>query len=89
MIIENHLKSQLKSFPRKKTPRKKLMSRDEIRKVLADVLYEYRVEADFARELGYQSGYVNKVKQGESAPSPKILERLGYEKVTMYRRVGK
>lgn len=41
----------------------------------------------FARRAGVSAPFVSRVRDGQSAPGPKLLAALGWEKVVTYRRL--
>lgn len=44
-------------------------------------------QSELAAELGISRQYVWEMAAGKRPPGPRLLRALGYEKVTMYRRV--
>lgn len=65
----------------------KIISGDELLGILRARVTEATSKASAATALGISRQYIGEVLAGKWLPGPKLLARLGYEKVTMYRRV--
>lgn len=63
-----------------------LLDEDELRILLTHKL-EASYQKDVARDLRVSAGYLNDFMHCRRAPGAKLLAALGYERVTMYRRL--
>ena len=66
-----------------------LLTEEEVRTVMLAKLREYGRggQVRMARELGVTKGYINQFLTHYRPPSYVILNALGYQKVTLYRKM--
>lgn len=65
----------------------KIITSDEFVNLIRARVTAANSQGEVALDLGISRQYVNELASGKRPPGAKLLARLGYEKVTMYRRV--
>lgn len=64
------------------------MTSEELRAILSLAVEQAGSQVKWAELHGVTQGFVSQVLRGESQPSQKILNALGLESVTSYRKVS-
>lgn len=62
-----------------------MMGADDVRRLLAQACEAAGSQRAWAEQNGLSSAYVNDVVTGKREPGAAILQRLGLEKVVIYR----
>jgi len=63
----------------------KQKTEDEIRLLLRRVVGESLSLREWGRRYAISPAYISRVLKGDTRPGVKILDALGYERVTVYR----
>ncbi|MGB7182119.1 MAG: hypothetical protein WBD51_09320, partial [Burkholderiaceae bacterium] len=58
----------------------------DVRDALFAIVEDYGSKAAVARFLGVSESYYGRVSAGTTAPSPAVYEKLGLERVLLFRR---
>ncbi len=65
-----------------------MMTTEDVREMLFDACYEAGSQSAWARCADVSQAYVNDVLRGRREPGEAILQALGLERVTAYRKRG-
>ncbi len=66
-----------------------LIDADELRRLVREEAKSYKSLADFARSIEVYPSFMGNFLSGEKGPGFKVLARMGYEEVTLYRKIEK
>lgn len=64
-----------------------LLTVDEMREKFLEKLKQYKVEKSFSYDANVSRSFISHIKLGNQPPSKNIAKFLGYEKITMYRKI--
>lgn len=67
----------------------RLLTEDDVRAFLGAACRRAGTAVAFAQSLGFSAAYLSDVLRGRRAPGPGLLEAIGMERVTAYRRRGR
>lgn len=62
---------------------------DELRRLVRQEAKKYKSLADFARSIEVYPSFMGNFLSGEKGPGFKVLAHMGYEEMTVYRKIEK
>ena len=67
--------------------RKHLIDEHELRRLVLAEAKKHKTKSDFARSIDIYPSFLHNYLTGTRYPGTKILNHMGYEEVTLYRKI--